>query len=123
MYKFVIVDDDDIVCESISSTIDWEHFRFDEPVVFSNCADALEYLQNHRTDVVMTNIHMEPISGIELAQQRNEFSEQTLVVFFTDSQAKQSHITKFFPQVRRELIVLVNLLSNRCNLLCTECCD
>ena len=85
MYKFVIVDDDDIVCESISSTIDWEHFRFDEPVVFSNCADALEYLQNHRTDVVMTNIHLEPISGIELAQQLKEFSEQTLVVFFTDS--------------------------------------
>ena len=86
MYRFVIVDDDDIVCESISSSIDWERFRFDEPIIFSNCADALDYLQNHHTDVVMTNIHIEPISGIELAQQLKEFSEQTLVVFFTESQ-------------------------------------
>ena len=86
MYKFVIVDDDDIVCESISSTVNWEGFRFDAPVVFPNCGDALDYLESHHADVVMTNIHMEPISGLEMAKQLKEFSPETLVVLFTDSQ-------------------------------------
>ena len=86
MYRFVIVDDDDIVCESVSSTIDWEGFRFDEPVVFSNCIDALDYVQSHHVDVIMTNIHLEPVSGLELAQQLKELSPHTLVVFFTNSQ-------------------------------------
>lgn len=86
MYKFIIVDDDDIVCDSVTSTIDWESFCFEEPLVFPNCADALEYAQAHHVDVVMTNIHMEPISGLELARQLKEFSPQTLTVFFTDSQ-------------------------------------
>ncbi len=87
MYKFVIVDDDDIVCESVTSTINWEGFRFEPPVVFANGSDALDYAQSHHVDVVMTNIHIEPVSGMELARQLKEVSSQTLVVFFSDSQA------------------------------------
>lgn len=86
MYKFIIVNDDDIVCESISSAIDWESFLFDDPLVFSNCVDAEDYMRSHHADVVMTNIHIEPVSGLELVQRLKEFSPQTLVVLLTDSQ-------------------------------------
>lgn len=87
MYKFLLVDNDDIVCEFISCTIDWEALRFEPPFVFSNAADALQYLEDNQIDVVMTNIHMEGMSGLELAQKLREEHPNILTVLFTDSQS------------------------------------
>lgn len=86
MYKFVLVDDDDIICESVSSTIDWEAFRFDPPAVFPSGSEVVEYLQSHQTDVVVTDLHMENASGLELAETIREISPQTLIILYSSSQ-------------------------------------
>ncbi len=67
MYRILIVDDEPIVREGISSTIDWNAHGFE---LVGACKDGREGLQAFETlkpDVVITDICMPFVDGLELA--------------------------------------------------------
>lgn len=69
MYQVVIVDDDTIVRVTLRSLIDWEACGFHIAEDFVNGAQALEYLREHPVDLLITDMKMPELSGLELIQQ------------------------------------------------------
>lgn len=68
MYQLVIVDDEEKIAEGIANLFPWEQIGF-EVVYFSKGARALAYVQNHPVDVLMSDIEMPDMNGIELCRQ------------------------------------------------------
>jgi len=87
MYKFVLIDNDERAQDWINNAVDWDHFRFDEPVFFHSGAEAAEYLRAHRVDVVMTDIHLKDYAAAEIIYELRQNAPQTLLIFRTDSRS------------------------------------
>ncbi len=82
MYQVVIVDDEPRILEGIIHLFPWRNFGFEIAASFTNGQEALGYIQaGHSIDVVMTDIQMPILSGIELAQRLED--EDIVVIFFS----------------------------------------
>lgn len=66
MYKIMIVDDEDEVREGVKRLTDWERCGFELVGDFSNGRDALEAVERLHPDVVITDINMPYMNGLEL---------------------------------------------------------
>lgn len=69
MYQVLIVDDEKIEREGISALIDWEHYGFQLLGAAKNGVEALEMISRQAPDIVITDIKMPVISGIDLIRQ------------------------------------------------------
>ncbi len=69
MYKIVIVDDDMDVPMSLSNYFPWEENGFEVAAKFFNGSEALKYLVNHEVDVIICDICMPGISGIDVVRE------------------------------------------------------
>jgi len=66
MYQLVIVDDEPWVLSGLEELIEWENFGFSITGKFTDPADALAQIRRIKPDVVITDIRMPGMSGIEL---------------------------------------------------------
>ena len=64
--KIMIVEDEDNIREGLVSLLDWKEAGFDPPVLFGGAIEALEYLETEKVDVILTDIYMPVLSGLEL---------------------------------------------------------
>ncbi|MFS0820140.1 response regulator transcription factor [Bacillus sp. 1P02SD] len=69
MYEVVLVDDDVIVIEFLKRFIPWEDHGFKVVASFQESNSALEYLLENTYDVLITDIGMPKLNGIELIEQ------------------------------------------------------
>jgi two-component system response regulator YesN len=83
MYKMIIVDDEDEVREGVERLTNWERCGFELVGDFSNGRDALEAVERLRPDVVITDINMPYMDGMELAAQLNALYRELKVVILT----------------------------------------
>lgn len=82
MYRIVIVDDEPKIAEGIVHLFPWSNFGFEIAGSFTNGKDALNYINSHSgIDVVMTDIQMPVMNGIELSQKLSDSS--IIVIFFS----------------------------------------
>ena len=70
--KLMIVDDEIGVAKAMQSLYNWEELGIDTTYVFDQSADALEQLKKKDTDILITDIMMPGIDGLELTQQALE---------------------------------------------------
>ncbi|GIO89547.1 response regulator [Paenibacillus lactis] len=68
MYKLLIVDDEASVVEGLAHTIPWEHVGIDEVHKAYSGFEALEILQTQPVDIMITDIKMPRMSGLELIE-------------------------------------------------------
>ena len=68
MYQLVIVDDEDKIVEGIANLFPWEQLGF-QVTWFSRPLKALEYVRQHKVDVLMSDIEMPEMNGLELCRQ------------------------------------------------------
>jgi two-component system response regulator YesN len=66
MYNVLIADDDPNVCEGLSIMIDWEKYGFRVVDTAANGKETLNKLQNGRYNLVITDIRMPVLTGLEL---------------------------------------------------------
>lgn len=69
MIRTLIVDDDSLIHVTLRSMIDWEGCGY---TVVQDCgsgAQALRYLQDHTVELLITDIKMPGMSGLELMRQ------------------------------------------------------
>lgn len=83
MYKMIIVDDEDEVREGVKQLTNWERCGFELVGDFSNGRDALEAVERLRPDVVITDINMPYMDGMELAAHLNALYRELKVVILT----------------------------------------
>lgn len=68
MYTVLLVDDEALVREAISSNMAWEELGYELIGACKNGKEAMEFLKENRVDLVITDICMPFVDGLELSK-------------------------------------------------------
>ena len=80
MYKVLLVDDDSIIRVKLQNLIDWNTFDCEIVAEASNGQEALDYIETYRPQIVITDMDMPGMSGVELIRHIRERHEQIVVI-------------------------------------------
>lgn len=81
MYSLLIVDDEWMIREGLSKTIPWEDWDIQVADTASNGHDAIALMKVNPPDILLTDIRMPGIDGLELVEYcRDTFSHMKLVI-------------------------------------------
>lgn len=83
MYRFLIIDDEPVVREGISTTIDWHAHGFELVGACRDGREGLRALEELRPHVVLTDICMPFVDGLELAAAIAEQYPATRTILLT----------------------------------------
>lgn len=83
LYTVIVADDEDELREAVCTMIPWEDYGFCLVGDASNGLDALQLVEKHEPDLLLTDIRMPFISGIELARQVREVRPATNIAFLS----------------------------------------
>ena len=83
MFRLIIVEDEAILRKGICNIIDWTSLGFQLEGDFSNAPEALDFFREHPVDLVVTDIKMPEMSGIELAREVHALSPATKIIILT----------------------------------------
>lgn len=81
--KVVLVDDERAVVESISKIVDWEAYGFQLTSACLNGFQALDAIRKDSPDIVITDIKMPVMNGIELIKRTREFNDQVVFIILS----------------------------------------
>ncbi|MDF2541427.1 MAG: two component transcriptional regulator, AraC family [Herbinix sp.] len=76
MYKVLIADDEDKVCKLIYHLVDWEQFGLTVAAMVNDGVSALQFIQEEKPDIVITDIRMPGYDGIELIRKAKEYNPE-----------------------------------------------
>lgn len=83
LYTVIVADDEDELREAVCAMIPWRELGFCLVGDASNGLDALQLVEKHEPDLLLTDIRMPFISGIELARQVREICPATNIAFLS----------------------------------------
>ncbi|SMF89939.1 two-component system, response regulator YesN [Paenibacillus uliginis N3/975] len=81
--KVLIADDESIVRKGLRTTVDWERFGMEVVADAANGQVAWEAFLEHRPEVVITDIVMPEMDGIELSRKVKEEAEETKIILLS----------------------------------------
>ncbi|SDD90386.1 Two-component response regulator, YesN/AraC family, consists of REC and AraC-type DNA-binding domains [Paenibacillus sp. UNCCL117] len=82
-YTILIVDDDKRIRDGLTRHIEWERIGFYEPLHASGGFEALELCQRTPVDVIITDIKMAGMSGLDFAERMMRFRKQTIMIILS----------------------------------------
>ena len=68
MYKLIIIDDEEKIASGMAQLFPWQNIGFEVVQVFTGARKALQYIAENPVDVVLTDIEMPDMNGLELSQ-------------------------------------------------------
>ena len=74
MIKIMLVDDESIAREAMGKLLDWQKFNARVIGSFSNSLEALDEMANELPDILITDIKMPVVSGLELIERAKEMN-------------------------------------------------
>ena len=83
MYKLIIIDDDIGTSNSLSNYFPWETHGFQLVEKFYDGITAFRYLQRHAVDLIISDIKMPEMNGIELARKLHEMHRKEKIIFIS----------------------------------------
>lgn len=83
MYRVLLVDDEILIREAISQNTKWEELGYELAGTCKNGQEAIEFLESAPVDLVLTDIYMPYVDGIELAGYIYEHCKDTRVVIIS----------------------------------------
>jgi DNA-binding NtrC family response regulator len=100
--KIIVIDDERIVCDMARKIMENEGYEVE---TFTNSQLALERLRQQRFDLVITDLKMENVSGMDILREVNHLYPQTKVIMLTayatldaTIEAIRERIYDFFPK-------------------------
>lgn len=72
MYHLIIADDEPLIRTGLLYRNDWKQMGFEVDALLEDGSDVLKYLEDHRADVLLTDICMYQVSGLAAAAQIRE---------------------------------------------------
>ncbi len=112
MYQVLLVDDEILVRDAIRENIDWEGLGFTLAGDRQNGKEAIEFVNAHPVQVVLTDINMPYVDGLELSKYLFENFPETVIIIFSGfsefdyaQKAIQYHVSEYLlkPVTAREL--------------------
>lgn len=83
MYQVQIVDDEPIVRMGLKNLIPWESLGFTVVCCAQNGQEAIEQYYNHKIKLIITDIEMPIMNGLDYIKQLRDNSESTEIVILT----------------------------------------
>ena len=71
MLKLLIVDDEEMICQAIANIIDWKSYNIQLVGTCTDGVEAYHTILDECPDIVITDIRMPGISGLELIERIN----------------------------------------------------
>ena len=69
MYKLIIIDDEEKILDGMAKLFPWESIGFKVVGQFIRAKEALEFIDKNEVDVVLSDIEMPDMNGIELSKE------------------------------------------------------
>ncbi len=91
-YGLIIVDDEEMMREGLSSYVKWEDIGFHLDGVFEDGKDAIEWLGENDTHVILTDLRMTHSSGLDVASfvtEKNLDVKIVIISGYSDFEAAQ----------------------------------
>lgn len=82
-YRFIIVDDETFTLKHLANSLDWESIGFELVATFDTATDVVPFLEKNRIDVVLSDIAMPELSGLDLLGLIKEKFPHILVVLLS----------------------------------------
>lgn len=83
MYSLIIVDDDELIRRGLEKVIQWNKLGYEVKETFKSAVDALEYIKSCQVDVILTDIRMPQMTGLELVEQAQKEQENIKTVIIS----------------------------------------
>lgn len=83
MYNLIIVEDEENIRQGLIHLFPWDDFNFHIIGEFSNGLEALNFIETNKVDVILTDIRLPIMDGIELARNIHLKKINVIVIFFT----------------------------------------
>ena len=83
MYKLLIVEDEKSIAYGIANSIDWEAWGFIINGVCGNGTEALEQIKKDKPHVVLSDIRMPEMDGVELMQHLNQYYPEIKIIILS----------------------------------------
>lgn len=83
MYKVLIVDDEKMIRMGIKKVIPWHELGVGQVFTAGSAREALEYLKEYRPQIMITDIRMSEMSGLELIEAAKEIAPALRVLVLT----------------------------------------
>jgi two-component system response regulator YesN len=80
MYTLLIADDERIMVEGIKTSIDWASYDIEVAGIAYNGNEALEKAKELKPDIILTDIRMPGITGIEMIKQLKAIKQDAKVI-------------------------------------------
>lgn len=68
MFKVLLADDEPLITKGLQALMNWEDYGFEVTKIAENGLDALEYIKEHDVDLLVTDIVMPKMTGLELIE-------------------------------------------------------
>ncbi|UUZ95385.1 response regulator [Paenibacillus sp. P25] len=86
LYKVLLADDESLDLEGMKAFIPWEELGLEVVEAVTSGFAAIKVLESKQIDILVTDVNMPNMSGIELARKALEKSKDTRVIFVSGYQ-------------------------------------
>lgn len=83
MYKVLLVDDERTILEGISATVNWEEQGVTLSGTANNGVEALDFIKEYQPDIVISDIMMPGLDGIELLEKAKGIQALAKFIFLS----------------------------------------
>lgn len=83
MYKVLIVDDEKMIRMGMRKAIPWNTFGIEDVFVAKSAEEALDIVREHKPEIMITDIKMGAMSGLDLIDSAKKFVPQIRVLVLT----------------------------------------
>lgn len=81
MLKVIIADDEERICKLIQALVDWESLSMEVVATAHNGLEVLEYVKKYSNDILITDIRMPGMSGLDVIQAlKKERPEMEIII-------------------------------------------
>ena len=95
MYSILIIDDEPIVKIALRSILPWEEHGFSICGTASNGLEAMSLIEKHQPDVIITDLKMPEMDGLEMLQSiRKDFQISHIPVIILTAKNDEGAKTK-----------------------------